>query len=163
MAKTEKTAQDASTTRISGQKGRPQARPTTRAESKAPATRPQARPATTGGKAPKAAASPSSARVSGAKAPAAAPGRPRARSTAGQEPFQSTRDAMASRRTPVAGNTNRPSTGPARPETRPRARPDGIVSIDQWRRLTRKQRQDMGLPTSEIGAQVYSRRLQSGM
>ncbi len=136
--------------RVSGQKGRPQARPTTRPESKAPATRPQARPATTAsGKASKTPASPASTRVSGAKAQATAPGRPRARSTTGQEPFQSTRDAMASRRMPVGGT-------PSRPSVRPQARPQRSVSYATWKNMSRAERRAANLPVSDMPEAAYN-------
>jgi hypothetical protein len=184
MAKEGKDIKDRSSVTISGQKGRPQARPTTRISStKAPATRPQARPGRKDGST-KTAASPSSLRVSGATKgattrPQARPERsapttstrPRSRTESGQEPFQSTRDALASRRTsPNARPQTRPqarpernTSAPTRPENRPKARPDNLVTIAQWRRLSREERRAMGLPLSEIGAQAYFRRLQAGL
>lgn len=36
------------------------------------------------------------------------------------------------------------------------------ISYRQWRTMTRKEREDAGLPTSEIGGQVYFRRFQAG-
>jgi hypothetical protein len=173
MTKSGKSPSETSTLTVSGQKGRPQARPTPRVSStKAPATRPQARntPKTSTSKT---ATSPSEVRVSGGKAPStrpqarpdrAAPAsstRPRSRTESGQSPFTSTRDAMAERKGPVAA---RPSVRQAISQRRPQARPrNAQVSYSAWKNMSRAERQAAGLPTSEIGAQVYFRRFQGGI
>ena len=94
----------------------------------------------------KTASSPSSLSVSGSKGGGSAPAsstRPRARSETGQSPFQSTRDAMASRRTPVGGSAT----------TRPRARPERSESAPtyaRWKAMTRAERREAGLPISDM-------------
>jgi hypothetical protein len=172
MTKSGKSPSETSTLTVSGQKGRPQARPTPRVSStKAPATRPQARPSTLRTKS--GTPDPSNLRVSGTKAPStrpqarpdrtapAASTRPRSRTESGQSPFTSTRDAMAERKGPVAA---RPSVRQAISQRKPQARPrNAQVSYSAWKNMSRAERQAAGLPTSEIGAQVYFRRFQEGI
>jgi hypothetical protein len=159
--------------RISGQKGRPQSRPTSNTSvTKRPETRPQARN-TPKGSVSKTVDSPSNTRVSGGKAPStrpqarpdrtapAASTRPRSRTESGKSPFTSTREAMAERRVSTQA---RPSVREAISQRRPQARPrNAQVNYSAWKNMSRAERQAAGLPTSEIGAQVYFRRFQEGI
>jgi hypothetical protein len=153
--------------RISGQKGRPQARPTSSTSvTKRPETRPQARN-TPKASVSKTVDSPSNARVSGGKAPStrpqarpdrAAPAsstRPRSRTESGQSPFTSTRDAMAERKGPVAA---RPSVRQAISQRRPQARPrNAQVSYSAWKDMSRAERREANLPVSDMAEAEWNR------
>lgn len=121
--------------RIAGQKGRPQARPTTPARKAA---------------ASKAPAATSTLRSTGVKGITSAPAtRPRSRAQTGEAPFQSTRDAMATRRTPVQG----PAT---RPQTRPQVRLVRVVPYSRWRDMSRAERRAANLPLSDMPETAYT-------
>ena len=109
----------------------------------APAVRPRARPANNG------------------KTPAV---RPRARRP---EDVPVTRDASSPKVTTSdipapkpSGRTSRPPEGPSTTGSGT-IRSRGGYSFDQWREMTRREREDAGLPTSITGAQIYFRRSQT--
>lgn len=158
MAKTGKTAASVETMRVMNRKEdssgvtRPRPRPGTGKATLAPTgnVRPQARPATPVRKsaASKVVAPTSTLSSSGGKTQPARPStRPRSRLQTGQEPFQSTRDGMASRRIPVEAPA---TTIASRPQTRPQARPARAITFSRWKDMSRAERRAAGLPITDM-------------
>lgn len=110
---------------------------------------------------------PRSAPVRTSKRPAARPDTNKIRRAYDDKPIMVTKPEKPTKRIKGEEGTAKYSSGPkSRPNNAPKAEKMPSkkgISYSDWKSMSRSERKDAGLPTSEIGAQMYFKRFKTGI